>query len=606
MAKIYRIHPAIGIARVGNADRPQGSDSGWFIGPELPGAPATPAGSGFKDASGRVRAQAARFRVFEFDVDANGKVGPGVEVHLDDGRTTKIEWTVELANRKASFFNFDGQTGAADLHGSRGPADRRNKLIEDGLVTPMALRARSERLDLAPGARTVAGRHAGNVHFTVNRPPLSIDTLGELRTDARGALVVIGGKGKSDKDGGLPWSHKGPDGRPLPVGVIQSYANNDQWFDDVSDGPVKAKITIDGTPHDAEAAWVLVGPPDFAPHLLNYRTMYDTLVDVIVRHLPIPNDARFDGALKYIADMKADWNEATQRFTAFRPSFTRDIAPILETLLGVWRVFDPRLQSTQPDRNFHSRIDLAELGGAGSNAARRRDVFRRLRDPRSVTSPAPGAGPEFNKMPLTYGDFYNVGNHPGRLHTVAEVQYGMLHQWQKGDFIEDWTGSPAAPATSITAEGLDRAALENVVGGAFYPGIEASWMLARPEMFRSPFRIDLGKLVRGATAVGDMVIGAGFFSQQMALPWQADFLACARDRRDDNSVTGRLIAWWPVQRPDDVFPDFAPRARKEWARTADDARLGGYEAMVERWWTLGFVVSKDGDLFETGGPGPAA
>ena len=43
-----RIHPAIGIARLGN------SPDGFFIGPELPGDHAPPAG-GYKDGSGRIK-----------------------------------------------------------------------------------------------------------------------------------------------------------------------------------------------------------------------------------------------------------------------------------------------------------------------------------------------------------------------------------------------------------------------------------------------------------------------------------------------------------------------------------------------------------------------
>ena len=58
----YRIHPAIGVARVGNS-------SGYYIGPEKPNAPPNPEG-GFKDFSCRVKRQGARFRIFEYSDDA--------------------------------------------------------------------------------------------------------------------------------------------------------------------------------------------------------------------------------------------------------------------------------------------------------------------------------------------------------------------------------------------------------------------------------------------------------------------------------------------------------------------------------------------------------
>ena len=55
-----RIHPAIGIARLGNSE-----DDG-FIGPEVPGVYQFPEG-GYRDSEGRLRRQGARFRVFGYD-----------------------------------------------------------------------------------------------------------------------------------------------------------------------------------------------------------------------------------------------------------------------------------------------------------------------------------------------------------------------------------------------------------------------------------------------------------------------------------------------------------------------------------------------------------
>src|SRR5262252_5210299 len=82
------IHPAIGIARVGN------SPDEYYFGPEIPGGlPIAP--GGYKDASGAMKRQAARFRVF--GLDANGTVVR--ELTADEA---DIRWTVHLANKKAS------------------------------------------------------------------------------------------------------------------------------------------------------------------------------------------------------------------------------------------------------------------------------------------------------------------------------------------------------------------------------------------------------------------------------------------------------------------------------------------------------------------------
>src|SRR5437867_5923285 len=84
-----KIHPAIGIARLGN------SPTEFFVGPEKPGVHTPPRG-GYKDAQRRVKRQAARFRLFGYD--KKGKLVK--EVTSADA---KIEWTVHLANSKAEW-----------------------------------------------------------------------------------------------------------------------------------------------------------------------------------------------------------------------------------------------------------------------------------------------------------------------------------------------------------------------------------------------------------------------------------------------------------------------------------------------------------------------
>src|SRR5947207_521068 len=83
-----KVHPGIGIARVGD------SPDGFFVGPEAPGLAPAPAG-GFKDGNGRVKRQAARFRVYGYD--AQGRVAR--ELTAADAAIT---WTVHLANKKGA------------------------------------------------------------------------------------------------------------------------------------------------------------------------------------------------------------------------------------------------------------------------------------------------------------------------------------------------------------------------------------------------------------------------------------------------------------------------------------------------------------------------
>src|SRR5512140_1645462 len=107
---IYRIHPAIGVARLGNAD-----PSTYFIGPEAPGygplgsAPGTVVPP-YKAADGRVKPQGVRFRIYEY-ANVNGRLTPVREVNLDTPGVVSITWNVHLANKKASFHTFIGLDG---------------------------------------------------------------------------------------------------------------------------------------------------------------------------------------------------------------------------------------------------------------------------------------------------------------------------------------------------------------------------------------------------------------------------------------------------------------------------------------------------------------
>src|SRR5262249_28013634 len=132
--------------------------------------------------------------------------------------------------------------------------------------------------------------------------------------------------------------------------------------------------------------------------------------------------------------------------------------------------------------------------------------------------------------------------------------------------------------------------------------MEASWLLEKKVVWDKPFRLARGRKVGTVPVPGearqDVVVEAGLFSQQMALPWQADFLDCAADNAADPSVDGglRRVGWWPMTRPDEVFPLDRPKERRPWARVRDSRAPAGYREiqseneMVNLWSTLGFVV----------------
>ena len=197
---IYKIHPGIGIARVGN------SDTEFYIAPESPAIlPQACDASGnpilssdhtgpvliksFKDEQGRVKRQAARFQVFVYDEESPEgrvlKVGDEIEGGGNRGTLIDIQWRVYLANKKSSWYEFNTRAGE---HGYPVTHPRRNADVAD-----------RDRLVIDPGPRSVNGttrrrarfdRSGDNMYATTFPPkglqPYDIDTLGEMMTDDEG------------------------------------------------------------------------------------------------------------------------------------------------------------------------------------------------------------------------------------------------------------------------------------------------------------------------------------------------------------------------------------------------------------------------------------
>ena len=125
MTSRYEIHPRIGVARLGN------SPNEFYLSPETVGGqpiecdesgnPIVENGSvkfvdKFKDSIGRIKRQAAKFRIFEQTGDSTR------EVTLSDDDIDKIVWTVHIANKyldkiKSILFSAIVRSSISDLSG---------------------------------------------------------------------------------------------------------------------------------------------------------------------------------------------------------------------------------------------------------------------------------------------------------------------------------------------------------------------------------------------------------------------------------------------------------------------------------------------------------
>ncbi|SDT08316.1 LodA/GoxA family CTQ-dependent oxidase [Bradyrhizobium canariense] len=588
----FRIHPAIGIARVGNSD-------GYVIAPEtmagsppadgskltggLPIRPGTASesirSSDLRDASGALKRHAARFRLFSYK-DSTSETWPrgdGDEVRIGDtvdGRKiADIIWTVHVANKKTNWFVLaeedDKPQGIASYADGNLPDIRNPSLTQTGAPQPvdklavLALPDRLRKLVIDPGPRVISGKSADPVRFDaqtsakyfdiargatveiphypksfpcdelgqIESPSGLIDSLGELRTDSFGRLLVLGGRGRA-----VAWKIAGKS--PLDDDV-----NNDQWFDDTSDGPVSATIVFDdGTRESAHGAWVTTTDPSFAPQILNVVSMWDDVYDVWVRQLELAPEI-FDGSSEVYRE-------------TYKPTFDDQIAPILRS--ASQQHWIANLGQTGISAHAALAKITATTDPTGTSLAGLSAVFR---------DPSQNQTSNTTLMPLHLGDAGEA------MLSLRKTQHFFLSQWNKGigHFLAG-AGSKLGPG-----EFLDKASLVNCIGGRLSPGIDLTFVMREPALYElpwktsggGPFRIRARALAYDANLVGDKAflsvgyvprhddqlgLEPGDLSKFMALPWHTDYNSCATHPPDPAVPGNRTVFWsWPAQRPVAVY-----------------------------------------------------
>jgi L-Lysine epsilon oxidase N-terminal/L-lysine epsilon oxidase C-terminal domain/Iron-containing redox enzyme len=586
---VFRIHPAIGVARVGNSQQyviapesmagsPVSEGSSLTGGlPIRAGTESDPIRSGdVRDANGALKRQAARFRIFHYpsrDPETWPR-GDGSEIAVGAtiaGRTVKdIVWTVHVANKKANTFmlvergDYQGISGYADnrLPPIRNPAtDKPNAPQPPDKLAVLNDPARVRQLTIDPGPRTISGTNTSDVHFDkptvasyydaakaqvvaleqypksfpvdsfpkMDAPAGPIDTLGELATDAKGRLLVLGGYGRA-----ASWRIAGP----APLGDA---VNNDQWFDDTSDGPVSATLVFDdGTQARARGAWVTTTDPSYAPQIPNIVSLWDDVYDSWVRQLGLAPDI-YD-------ESKGGYQKS------YRPTFGDQLAPIFQAV--------PLQQWT---------ANLSPLGGS---AHREVGAITAATDPRSTVL----AGLTILRNPFE-PDQTNIRLMPAHLGdageaflTLRKTQYFFLQRWNEGR-----DGYRAGPGTALgMGEQLDKATMVNCLGGRFSPGIDLTFVMREPALYvqpwqtsgAGPFRVHT-KLLDYATSGPDWPLLTGGYvprhvetdglepgdlSKFMAIPWHTDYNSCATHPFSPNPKGNRTLFWsWPAQRPVAVY-----------------------------------------------------
>jgi len=560
------IHPGIGVARIGNSTDPEG----FFVGPEVAEPPLTMAGSS-RDRAGAIKRQAARFRIYGYN--AAGQIVR--EITADDAEVT---WEVHMANKKAQWYRF---TTALDIPEAKDLTNsiRRNKTVSG-----------NARKDLAidPGAKKVTGKNTRGGKLDGGKFAGTPVSLGEIRTDEGGRLLVLGGLGRSGSPQNAPIFDPA-DG--------DTFNNADGWYDDIADGPVRATVRISGKDIPVDPAWVFVAPPNYAPDVVGFRTLYDLLVETYV--------------------------EAGMLTPPPTTSFTQDVLPALRRLSNLQWVnkgFEKEHQRGTAfdfdDPELLSR--LAKKDGAPDLRQTVRAAFR----PPST---------DRRKWPCMYGDSYDGSGTPSERRDFAISKLRALHlkRWADGDYEEDWSRDSKAyqkledvPLGEQPAM-LDRAALHFCLADAFHPGCEVTWPMRHASLYSAPFRIRQRPAGEdepdyGDTLTQDIVLkqhgplyaqSPGDLTKWMALPWQGDTAFCRSGYEKD--FDPYLPTFWPARVPNHVLAEAdyliainpaqprdkriaAFRNRSSWFRGLTGMAVDQMHQMVAGFGKMGIIEARPG------------
>jgi len=515
------IHPAIGVARVGNSPKE------YFLLPEIINKPITDPGN-FRDKEGRIKRQAARFRLY--GADENGNIIR--ELTAEDG---DITWTVHVANKKAAWYNFDL---ALDIPQATG-AFKGYPPVESTLRNVTISDADRSRLVIDGGSVMISGINTnadGNdQNFAFDKgtfySPDGNDKpvyLGELRTDENGSLLFLGGYGLS-----ASYANES----------AVTFANNDTWHDDTSDGPVDAKIKLKtGEVFEAVGAWVLTAPPDYSPGIQAFVTGYDLLAQTAI--------------------------DMGQSVLPEIPEFWEHIYPMLERMpLNGWvnaGIFKQNGWGSPGDLSTPEMV--AKLSDTSNQHFElRQAIFRQFRNPDYLTMQA-------ELFPPVYGDglqgFKSSDTDPRNFMAVMPFQYEYFQQWANGNFTvgnrpetKNWDDITPAEQAAY----LDRTSLDETIGGPFHPGCEFTWPMRQPILYSTPFRIKrrlddpltYGPILNSQIAleINGPLDGsaAGDITKWMAVPWQTDTSSCLSGYV---GIMGQYIpTFWPVRVPNDVLTE---------------------------------------------------
>lgn len=582
------IYPSVGVARIGNS-----LQADFCLSPDsIGGLPFNADAYGnklgpivnFKDDAGAIKRQGQVFTIYDDDNN---------EITLNSPNVTSIEWHVHLANKKAAWYNF------SELEG--------NLLFPDNSYqdknTPFRNPEESDRQSLLvdPGWRMISGANQSIGFDAANVPAgypaqfpnstvkygLPVKTLGDLKTDSEGRLIVLGGYGNAGGD--------------LP---LSSYGGADTWHDDIADGPVYCTVNFSDQPSISMQAWAIVGSPDFAPEIVNISALSDTMFDVGVRYFDLIPEMCMNGIYQ----------------SSFIANFERDILPIISRMANYQWVSNVQPMMALTTCFFDFKDSSAE------NLENRMNYFSYFRQPNGPNDDSPYQPSKdlfqntdslnFPMLPVNSGSNSVSNESLVKFLALNITQYFLLQQWAQGLFESDPNFTPY-PGVDIK----NTASVGNCVGLPMCPGIEVTWSVQNPSIYSAPFVISNNASyytydLTGLNPNRDECEGGGCepgdLTKRMACPWQADFFQCTIQTVNFTDPTSNKSGdpststpptyyayWWPPQAPWDVIAGETTVSGQAAANVVlgeqfNYARgINQFAQMVEHWYALAFIKNRN-------------
>jgi len=633
---VFRVHPAIGIGRIGDSEdfyiapvtaagtlEPNGLMGGL---PVKPGSEDTPiTADDFRDKDGNVKRQAARFRLYAYPPGVSGTYPTGkgtlvtVGSTVDGKKVADIVWTVHLANKKLNNYSTvskGGQFRGIGAYEDPTLLELRNPDYKNATDKEDPIRLRQLFIDPGPRAIKASGGTAQVIAFdkatqatyansagvvtavptypksfpsdfnALYEPLGPLDSLGDIRVDDKGGVIVAGGYGRTvavSQDGGKN-----------PEDPLDQATENGLWYDDAGDGPVDAVIVFsDGSTAQAQGGWYVTGDPGYAPQTRNVVSVWDDVYNTWVTELDLV-PALF----------------ANRQFQAsYKASFSADIQPMFHAaMLQRWNTDLPSIAIKNHDM-------IGAIAPTDDPTSKIPNLQTLIRNPQSTSDIQTGAP----MMPLSLGDAKES------FLTVSQTQYFLLNQWHAKLYTAD-PGPALGPG-----ERLDKVTLENCLGGRYSPGIEVSFPIRDVHLYIQdwqakdcgPFRInakplDYSKatdpnkpfLTFGYIPLDKFPVEPGDVSKFMSVPWHTDYNSCGTHVPDPNPQGNNTLFWsWPANRPFSTYPvslcNYDPQS-KTWTvgqqvyclrgpgtetdYPAQYGRFQRYVDFVDNWFKVGFII----------------